>query len=90
MPPPTVVTYPNTVTSVRLPALTSADNRSRRLVFFILREHNKKLYRLKMLRPIDDEFMRCIFKENIPLTQHVLQILTNKPDLIINFCCNAS
>lgn len=36
------------------------------------REHQEDLQRLKGLRPIDDDFMRCIFKENISLTQHVL------------------
>lgn len=47
------------------------------------REHQEDLQRLKGLRPIDDDFMRCIFKENIPLTQHVLQIITQKTDLTI-------
>ena len=41
------------------------------------------LGRLRGLRPIDDDFMRCLFRENIPLTQHVLSILTGKDDLII-------
>lgn len=47
------------------------------------REHQEDLQRLKGLRPIDDDFMRCIFKENIPLTQHVLQIIIQKTDLTI-------
>lgn len=35
------------------------------------------------LRPIDDEFMRVLFKDDIPLTQFVLRIITGKDDLII-------
>lgn len=35
------------------------------------------------LRPIDDEFMRALFKDNIPLAQFVLRILTGKCDLVI-------
>lgn len=44
------------------------------------------LRRLKLLRPIDDDFMRCMFKDNIPLAQLVLRILTGKPDLVITSC----
>ena len=43
----------------------------------------KFLERLERLRPIDDEFMRCIFRDNIPLAQMVLRILTGKPDLVV-------
>ena len=38
------------------------------------------------LRPIDDDFMRCLFKDNIPLAELVLRIITGKPDLIITDC----
>ena len=48
-----------------------------------LREHQEDLARLRGLRPIDDDFMRCIFRDNIPLAQFVLRILIGKPDLII-------
>ena len=48
-----------------------------------IREREEDLQRLRGLRPIDDDFMRCLFRENIPLTQHVLSILTGKDDLII-------
>ena len=41
------------------------------------------LARLRGLRPIDDDFMRCIFRDNIPLAQFVLRILTGKDDLLI-------
>ena len=31
----------------------------------------------------DDDFMRCLFKDNIPLAEFVLRIITNKQDLTI-------
>ena len=46
----------------------------------------KDLERLRKLRPIDDDFMRCLFKDNIPLAELVLRIITGKPDLIITNC----
>lgn len=46
----------------------------------------KDLERLKQLRPIDDDFMRCMFKDNIPLVELVLRIITGKPDLVILSC----
>ena len=46
-------------------------------------EHQKDLQRIQNLRPIDDDFMRCIFKNNLPLVQKVLRILIDKPDLKI-------
>ena len=30
--------------------------------------------------------MRCLFKDNIPLAEFVLRIITDKPDLIITEC----
>lgn len=48
-----------------------------------LRERQEDLARLRGLRPIDDDFMRCIFRDNIPLAQLVLRIITGKDDLII-------
>lgn len=47
------------------------------------RERQEDLQRLRGLRPIDDDFMRCIFKDNIPLTQKVLRILTRNDSLNI-------
>ena len=41
------------------------------------------LARLRELRPMDDDFMRCIFRDNLPLAQLVLRILTGKPDLLV-------
>ena len=50
------------------------------------RQHQENLQRLRGLRPIDDDFMRCLFKDNIPLVEFVLRIIMNKPDLIITAC----
>lgn len=50
------------------------------------REYEDDLQKLQGLRPIDDEFMRCLFKDNIPLTELVLRIITGKKDLIITEC----
>lgn len=48
--------------------------------------YKKHLERIQKLRPIDDDFMRCLFKDNIPLVQLVLRIITGKYDLIITEC----
>jgi len=47
------------------------------------KQHNyeKDMKRLQRLRPMDDDFMRCIFKNNLPLAQKVLRIILDKPDL---------
>lgn len=50
------------------------------------RRHQDMLERLRRLRPIDDDFMRCMFQDNIPLAQLVLRIITGKPDLVITKC----
>lgn len=50
------------------------------------REHREDLQRLRGFRPIDDDFMRGLFKDNIPLVQLVLRIITGKKDLIITKC----
>lgn len=50
------------------------------------KQHQKDLQRLRDLRPIDDDFMRCLFKDNIPLAEFVLRIITGKRDLIITDC----
>ena len=49
-------------------------------------KRQEDLQRLRSLRPIDDDFMRCLFKDNIPLAELVLRIITGKPDLIITDC----
>ena len=50
------------------------------------RERREDLQRLRGLRPIDDDFMRCLFKDNIPLAELVLRIITGKEDLVITDC----
>lgn len=50
------------------------------------RKRQQDLERLRRLRPIDDDFMRCLFKDNIPLAEMVLRIITGKLDLIITDC----
>ncbi len=49
-------------------------------------KRQQDLERLRRLRPIDDDFMRCMFKDNVPLAQLVLRIITDKPDLVITEC----
>lgn len=38
------------------------------------------------MRPIDDDFTRCLFKDNLPLAEFVLRIITGKKDLVITEC----
>ena len=47
------------------------------------RERQEDLQRLRGLRPIDDDFMRCLFRDNIQLVQHVLTVILQKSDLKI-------
>ena len=47
------------------------------------REHQEDLQRLRGFRPIDDDFMRCLFRKNPELVQLVLRIITGKHDLIV-------
>ena len=49
-------------------------------------KRQKDLERLRSFRPMDDDFMRCLFKDNIPLAELVLRIITGKPDLVITDC----
>lgn len=50
------------------------------------REHQEDLQRLRDFSPMDDDFMRCLFKDNIPLVELVLRIITDKQDLVITDC----
>jgi hypothetical protein len=45
--------------------------------------HQDDLERLKGLRPLDDDFMRCLFQNNKEFTQKVLRILLQNDDLTI-------
>lgn len=49
-------------------------------------KRQEDLLRLRGLRPIDDDFMRCLFRDNIPLAELVLRIITGKQDLTITDC----
>ena len=49
-------------------------------------KRQEDLQRLRSLRPMDDDFMRCLFKDNSPLAALVLRIITGKPGLIITDC----
>lgn len=51
-----------------------------------MQQRREDLQRLQDLRPIDDDFMRCLFKDNIPLVEFVLRIITGKKDLVITDC----
>lgn len=50
------------------------------------KRHQEDLERLRGFRPIDDTFMRGLFKENIPLAELVIQIIIGKPDLKLLKC----
>lgn len=50
------------------------------------KKHQEDLQRLRGFRPIDDDFMRCLFRDNIPLAELVLRIITGKQDLVITDC----
>ena len=50
------------------------------------RRHREDLERLRGFRPIDDTFMRGLFKDNIPLAELVLRIIMGKPDLTLVKC----
>lgn len=43
-------------------------------------EHEKDLERLKLLRPMDDDFMRGMLKDNVPLAEFMVRIILDKPD----------
>lgn len=46
-------------------------------------EHEKILQIIKEYRPMDDEFMRELFRDDIPLTEYVLRIITGIKDLTV-------
>ena len=50
------------------------------------RHHQEDLQRLRGFRPIDDTFMRCLFRNNVPLAEMVLRIITGKNDLQLVSC----
>ena len=50
------------------------------------RHHQEDLQRLRGFRPIDDTFMRCLFRNDLPLVELVLRIITGKNDLKLISC----
>lgn len=46
-------------------------------------QHERDLQQLKAYRPIDDDFMRELFRNNLPLAQFVLRIITGIEDLVL-------
>ncbi len=40
---------------------------------------------IQSLRPIDDVFMRCLFRNNIPLVEEVLRIITGNGKIHIKW-----
>ena len=48
--------------------------------------HLEDMQRLRGLRPIDDDFMRALLHDDLPLAQYILRTLTDKPDLMLTSC----
>lgn len=46
-------------------------------------ERQKNLEQLANYRPLDDDFMRELFRNNLELAQYVIRIIVNKPDLTL-------
>lgn len=45
--------------------------------------HQVDLEKLALMRPMDDDLMRMMFRNNMPLAQKVLRILTGISDLVL-------
>ena len=45
------------------------------------KDHEEDLIRLRGFRPVDDTFMRVLFRDNLPLAEYVLRIIIDKEDL---------
>ena len=46
-------------------------------------QHQEDLIRLANFRPIDDDFMRVLLKDDLPLAQEILRIILQKNDLVL-------
>ena len=46
-------------------------------------QRQKNLEALEKLRPLDDTFMREMFRNDLELAQYMLRIILSKPDLIL-------
>ena len=47
------------------------------------RKYQERLEKLKGLRPMDDDFLRVMFRDNLPLAQMTLRIIMKKEDLVL-------
>ena len=45
------------------------------------KDREEDLQRLRGFRPVDDTFMRVLFRDNLPLAEYVLRIIIEKKDL---------
>lgn len=45
--------------------------------------HQVDLGKLALMRPMDDDLMRMMFRNNMPLAQKLLRILTGISDLVL-------
>ena len=45
------------------------------------KDHEEDLQRLRGFRPVDDTFMRVLFRDNLPLAEYVLRVIIGKDDL---------
>lgn len=48
------------------------------------KEHKRNLEQLAAYRPLDDDFMRELFRDNLPLAQYVLRVITGIDDLVFD------
>ena len=48
--------------------------------------HAEDLAQIQKFRPVDDDFMRVMFRDDLPLAQFVLRILTGIDDLVLTEC----
>lgn len=46
-------------------------------------KHKRNLEQLVAYRPLDDDFMRELFKDNLPLAQYVLRVITGIDDWVL-------
>ena len=44
-------------------------------------QHRRNLEQLANYRPLDDDFMRELFRNNLELAEYILRIIISKPDL---------
>ena len=45
------------------------------------KDREEDLQRLRGFRPVDDTFMRVLFRDNLPLAEYVLRVIIGKDDL---------